>query len=89
MTCNEFPSNNFVEISRIQSDLTFLGEDISSENKGYDPERFDVKREREECAGIETGSTGIEGQSSFFSNKNNLKDLQKRVSKWPKSILWR
>lgn len=36
-----------------------------------------MKREREECAGIETGSTGTEGWSSFSGNKNNVKDLQK------------
>lgn len=77
MTCNEFLNNNLVEISRIQADFTFLGEDISSENKGYDPECSDVKREREECAGSETGSTGTEGWRSCFGNKNNLNDLQK------------
>lgn len=48
MTCNEFLNNNFVEITRTKSDFTFLGEHISSENKGYDAECSDEKREREE-----------------------------------------
>lgn len=77
MTCNEFFTDNFVEISR--TDFTFLDEDVSSENKGYDPGCSDVKREA--CARTEIGSTGTEGWSSFFGNKTNLKDLQEYRNK--------
>lgn len=80
MTCNEFLNNNFVEITRTKSDFTFLGEDISSENKGYGPECSDEKREREE-RGMETGGTGTEGWSGFLGKnkeeQKNSKGLQK------------